>query len=432
MLCPDTPNLDAMLLRCRRPEDAFGWGMLAAEPPADGLAWVSEGFPAATDCRGLRQPCSFGGTCFSKAGDEDYFELDARAPPQEEKDWRGASGMPIFVGRRILGVARQVPRRFGAARLHATPAWKLLADEKFRAALGYDERQVPLSKARRALARLLATGGRGLSALALALDCEAELAGVTDPVAQADWLAGRLLGTDIRCAIPALRKAHRSVLAEAGPQEAEPLVAAARLVIPALFDQGVVLHTKGLQTVGLVPLPAGTHTVAELIMAGVDGRAALFRPRASEDDQPAGVLNLPMHPEQGIGADPSAALARHLWPKLDPGRDALRGLRTLIDDYLLGAFSRTEPGTQTRTREQRIQLTADLLEARRQDNDQTFYMVLPLPDDPAERQPIEALVAELKRDYRAIAFLGLDPAFTQQRADHSLCDPLCRMLPLRA
>ncbi|WP_295443940.1 hypothetical protein [uncultured Thiodictyon sp.] len=431
VICPACDALDAMLLRCPRPDGAIGWGILSEEAPTDQMQWSSEGFPDAGDYEGLRHPCSFGGSCFSKAPDEDYFELVAAAPPVEEGDWRGASGMPIFFGRRILGVARQVPRKFGSQRLHATPSRRLLADPKFREALGFDERQARVAKAQRALTKLLVPSPSGLVALADALDPALDLAGLKD-LERADRLAELLLDTDIRRAIAVLRKAHRTLVAEVGAQDAEPLVNAARLVVPALFDQGVVLHTKGQQAVSLVRLPAGTRTVAELIMAGVDGRAARFRPRTHEHDQPAGELSLPLHPERGIGADAGAALAAHLENKLDPGRAAIQGLRTSIDDYLLGTFARAEPGAPTRARADRIRLTADLLENWRCDTGQTLYMVFFLADDPSERQPIEALVAELKRDYQAIAFLGLDPTPDQERADRNLVDPLCRMLPLRA
>ena len=425
------PTLDAVLLRCPRPATAAGWGICSAERPADGLDWASEGFPNAADWEGLRHPCAFGGTCFSKADAEDWFELEARAPPADEDDWRGASGMPIFVGRRILGIAQRVPRRFGGERLHATPCWKLLADPAFRAALGQDRRAARLAAVHRELAGHLAPHPACRAALAAELDPAPVLAGLNQEAAAACLTTCLLEQTDIRRAIPALRQAHRTLAAAAGPETAEPLVAAARLVVPVLFDQGVVLQTRGLLGLALVPLPAATRTVAELIMAGVDGRPALYRPRTDEHDQPAGVLSLPLHPEQGIGTDPGAALAAHVSRKLDPGRDAVQGLRAVVDDYLLGAYSRTDPGAPARSRAQRILLTADLLEDLRRDTGHTLYMVFYLPEDPDERTPVEALAADLKRDYPAIAFLALDPTPAQERADRRLVDPLCRMLPLR-
>ncbi|WP_295393004.1 hypothetical protein [uncultured Thiodictyon sp.] len=427
VICPECETLDAMLLRCLPPDGAPGWGILSEEAPTDQMQWSSEGFPDAGDYQDERHPCSFGGSCFSKAPDADYFELVAAAPPAGEDDWRGASGMPIFVGRRILGVARQVPMRFGSQRLHATPARRLLADRRFREALGFDERQARVAKARGELSGVLAPSPAALDALAKALGCEGSLAGLADPGQRAERVAACLLDTDIRSAIESLRQAHRG----AGPAAAEPLVKSACLVVPALFLQGVVLDTKGLLKLALVPLPAGTRTVAELIMAGVDGRPALFRPREREDDQPAGTLSLPLPPEQGIGVGLSASLAAHLDPFLDPGREAVAGRRSWFDDYLLGTFDRSEPGAPVRQTRERIERTADLLEARRRDTGQTYYMVFFLPDDLTARARVEALVADLKRDYPPVTFLGLDSAFNQERADRRLVDPFCRMLPLR-
>jgi hypothetical protein len=429
MLWPGTPELDAVLLRCPRPQGAVGWGIVSEEPPTDDMNWVSEGFPRASVYDALRNPSSFGGACFSKAPSEHYFELSALAPPEDEEDWRGASGMPIFVGRRLLGVAQRVPRKFGAERLHATPCRKLLADEQFRDVLGFDNRQIQVAEVQRKLAKRLTPVS--VAALAQALEAEEKLTGL-DPADQAEELAKCVLESDIRLAIGALRRAHRELAEQNGQEVAVPLAQAACLVIPSLFDQGVIRHAKAAQDLALVPLPAGTRTVAEIIMAGVDGRETLFRARENEDDQPAGELNLPLHPEGGIRVDPSASQAFHIRRKLDPGAEAIRRVRTAIDDYLLGTFARPEPGAPARERDERILLTGDLLEDRRRDTGQTFYIILYLPEDPKERQPIEALVRGLKRDYKAIAFLGLDPAFRQERADRKLVDPLCRMLPLKA
>ncbi len=429
MIWPGTAELDAVLLRCPRPPGAVGWGIVSEEPPTDDMNWVSEGFPRASAYDALRSPSSFAGACFSKAAGEHYFELSALAPPEAEEDWRGASGMPIFVGRRILGVAQRVPMKFGAERLHATPCRKLIADPQFRDALGFDDRQAQIAEVRRKLTKHLAAAS--VTSLAQALEAEEQLTGL-EPADQAQALARCLLESDIRLAIDALRRAHRQLVEESGQEVAASLVEAARLVVPSLFDQGVIRHAKGAQDLALVPLPAGTRTVAEIIMAGVDGREARFRARESEDDQPAGELNLPLHPEGGIHVDASASQAFHIKRKLDPGAEAIRRVRTAIDDYLLGTFARPEPGAPARERDERILLTADLLEDRRRDTGQTFYIIFYLPEDPKERQPIEALVHELKRDYKAIAFLGLDPAFGQERADRRLVDPLCRMLPLKA
>lgn len=425
---PGADDLDALLLHCPRPDSAVGWRELSNERPSGDMSWESEGFPLATKYDAIRNPCSFGGSCFSKAPEENFFELSAEAAPESEDDWRGASGMPIFVGRRIIGIARRVPKRFGAEKLHATPCWKLLADDGFRAALGIDERKTVLDRVRRWLCTTLDQDCT--EALAEPLGANAEIAGL-ELRKKAEKLSDRLLETDVRDAIKALRKAHRSLEDDADADVAAPLVDIANRVIPALFDQGVVRQVQGQQQMTLIPLPAGTHTVAELIMASSDGRPACFRPREHEDHQPPGEFSLPLHPEQGIHADASAALAGHLQRKLDPGKDAVQKFRTAVDDYLLGSFFRSDPGGPSRTLKERIQLTADLLKQRRVDSGATYYLIFQPPKDPKEREPFEELVRGLKRDYKAIAFLELDPSFQQERADRALVDPLCRMLAIK-
>ena len=202
MVWRGTADLDAVLLRCPRPQGALGWGIVSEEPPTDDMPWVSEGFPRATVYDALRDPCAFAGKCFSKAPGEYYFELDARAPPEAEEDWRGASGMPIFVGRRILGVAQRVPKKFGSERLHATPCRKLLADQRFRDALGFDDWQGRLDQVQSELAGVLTPAAA--AALAAALGITADLAGHKPPEHTAR-VAQQLLETDIRRAITDLR-----------------------------------------------------------------------------------------------------------------------------------------------------------------------------------------------------------------------------------
>jgi len=425
-------QLDAALLRCPRPKTAVGFGAMSETPANERDAWQSEGFPNATATATTSKPCSFGGECFSKASPEDYFELDARAPPRVEDDWRGASGMPIFVGRRIVGVAKQVPRKFKGERLHATPAWKLLADARFSDLLGIDAR----AAMRRALAEELIArlakpaAEQAAKKLADGLGLARDLIGCE--ASEPDFarrIIDRLLETDCRSAIRTLRDAHRALINKHGRNAAQPIVAIALRLVPALFDRGVVRHAAGLRSLSLVPLPAATFTVAELIMAGVDGRAARFRQRAHVDDLPRGELDLPQHAEGGFSTDPALELAKHLNRKFTPDTES-KDLRKAIDDYLVTEFARADPRAPERTPEQKIKAAAATLRRRYDDDRQTFYMVFYLPNEPKQRAPVEALVDELRKDYPALAFLGLDPDFDQDQADRDLADPLCRMLPL--
>ena len=54
-------QLDAMLLRCPRPNTAVGFGAMSETPANERDPWQSEGFPNATATATTSKPCSFGG-----------------------------------------------------------------------------------------------------------------------------------------------------------------------------------------------------------------------------------------------------------------------------------------------------------------------------------------------------------------------------------
>lgn len=433
-------ELDAALIRCRRPPDAVGWGIVSHERPRDGTQWISEGFPRATKYGNRRNPSSFIGKVYSKAPNEPYFELTVDTAPEDEEGWKGVSGMPVFVDHKILGVVRSVPPNFNAKKLHTTPLWKLLEDDRFREWIGDDKQAAHFKKTRSKLIELCQRSPDARDAIQRELPDVADKMIGLDEGRKVEGLVEHLLKTDIRTAIQALRDAHRSLCEDDGGGEqnrcaTDTLAALSQLLVPALYDYGVVRWVgsqRGDGRAALILLPACTKTVAEIIMAGADGRAARFRHREDEDDQPEGVLNLPQIPEGGIDADNvevRTALLRHLSRKLDPGE--CETFRRAVDDYLLATFPRRARGGLERTLEERIKLTADLLESKRRDSGQTFYMLFDLPKDDAGQNAMRAMVASLKRDYPALAFLCLDDSGEREREEMKLVDPFCRMLPLK-
>ena len=58
-------------------------------------------------------------------------------------------------------------------------------------------------------------------------------------------------------------------------------------------------------------------------------------------------------------------------------------------------------------------------------------MLFDLPKDDAGQNAMRAMVASLKRDYPALAFLCLDDSSDREREEVKLVDPFCRMLPLK-
>lgn len=126
-------ELDAVLLRCSRPEKAQGkgWGAIADKKPPSNESWQSQGFPCATRCKNVRHPDDVSGTTESMADQADHFVLNVNSPPKDTDMWRGSSGMPVFVHGEIFGVVDRVPENFDGNKLYAIPCWKMFKDKNF-------------------------------------------------------------------------------------------------------------------------------------------------------------------------------------------------------------------------------------------------------------------------------------------------------------
>ena len=158
---------DLALLECELPDGVTGWGFISEQKPDDRMFWSSAGFPQVSKKEGMRDAFPMKGTVFSMADIAERFDLEATAGPKVERDWKGASGSPVFVNWRIIGVIVSVPGRLEAARLQAVPIWRLLReDEGFRRTIGYEQGQDRQRKFRRQLARLMAPAAEALEVMA--------------------------------------------------------------------------------------------------------------------------------------------------------------------------------------------------------------------------------------------------------------------------
>jgi hypothetical protein len=185
-------ELDAALLRCPRPPGASRYrGLVAEEAPRQGARWNSAGFPRAAKRDDVREHASFAGRMHSMTSKRTYFETDVDVSPSEEEDWKGASGMPIFAENtvKILGVAKEVPRKFKSERLHATAACKLLKDDGFRKAIGYADQLDRRRNFERKLRTILKKSDRAIGAMSTDLLRDADL----DPADKATGAARCLL-----------------------------------------------------------------------------------------------------------------------------------------------------------------------------------------------------------------------------------------------
>ncbi len=419
-------KLDAALIRClRRPSEAVGWGMVSNAKPDNDMRWHSAGFPRAAKYDNVRKPSSFGGWVRSTADQDDCFELTEDAQPDSDENWKGASGMPVFVGGRILGVVQSVPPNFKAKKLYATPTWKLFQDDSFRKALGLDDQNERLERARKLLSRLLQKSDEVTRELATKLElsssempeCRAEV--VEELLNQTpEWLFEQALS---------LQEARRDKKDRVGAGVAADLMLT---ILPAIHDAGVVSDVrrrKGDVTEPVIALPTELGTLAEIIMAGADHREALLRPVQAEGYFPDGEPSLAPPPESGRDEDADGKqFSRDLFTHLVTvfGNDCGRFDRD-FRDYLKERFIQRN---QRSTAEERLrEAIVGELKYRAKKKHLTHYFIAEISADASVRQGQEKVLAELKRDFPPIAFLRLagGEGLAKERERYR---PLCDLL----
>jgi len=426
------PTLDAALLRCPRPPGVRGFGIVSESQLLDGAAWSSAGFPdAGKDDKG-RRPVGFSGRTHSMSEHAAYFEIDVTVAPDEAADWRGASGMPICAARgcRILGIAREVPPKMGAQRLHAVPTWKLLQEPTFRAALGFDDREKRRASYGRKLAAELEKSQKAITAIR-------ETGGVAEATT-AESLAARLLDmTDPEQVAGLLRDAYDALEAECELAETAELRSAltaievaVQYVVPCQCDLGVVetIRTNALAGATLAEIDCALAMVAEIYMAGAESRRTQFRPRDHENDFPEGQRQLPEPPHAGMkGQDRRRDdILEALTRKYQVG--TWNRTRNQIDDILIERFAATSGSTE-KTREQSIEAAATQL--RNVSRRGRYYLICRLPANESARAEMVSGLNKLARDYDALVILVLLGDGGVENQERRRFGHLQQMLPKR-
>ncbi len=403
----DAP-LDAALLECEFPDGLDGYGWLSDQPPRETTPptrWASAGIARAGD----KSPTASGsfdfhGNVYSAASNKLRFDIGVEDPASEAAYWQGSSGMPIFVERRIIGMAMSYDEVTAARRFKASPVRLMLRDQRFRDAIGYDAREQRRRDAWEALVDLLV----GSAPLSQVLGDLLQVA-PSDREAQARALADKLLKIEIDEAIRTVYQA-RTVMGKRCPDRDRVAVCEVMgVVLPILYDEGVIDSARTrCFTPGAwwLELPVGIETVAEVIMAGVHARPARFKPRRDHDAFPEGVDALSEPPESGFDPDGSAYernIHAHLCNKL------LAGDESHFDAFMVNTFVKEAPTYRADGVQQQdlIAMAADELEARATYRKRRFYFILKLPekDDPRQRRLIA--VENLKDRYPQLDFIIL-------------------------
>lgn len=412
MIWEDDP-LDAALLQCDFPDGLTGYGWLSDQPPRETnppTRWASAGIARAGDKSATASGSfDFHGNVYSAASSKLRFDIGVEDEASKGAYWEGSSGMPIFVERRIIGVAMSYCEATEARRFKASPVRLMLRDPKFRAAIGYDERERRREEARIALLDWLIPSEQ----LRVALGKVLGIGLIGDPKNQANALADKLLESEIDEVIQTVYKAWDRLGGQrcrAGDRTV--ICEIMGLILPVRYDEGVIDCARvrcSESNAVLLELPSGIVTVAEVIMAGIHGRPARFKPLRDRNIFPEGAYALPESPESGFDSD-GVVHGRnshaHLCSKL------LTGDESDFDAFMVSSF--VKEATVYRVdgvkEDALMGMAADELEYRATYRKCRYYFILKLPDRGAGHLPELVTVKNLKSRYPFLDFVILGQA----------------------
>lgn len=330
-LCWESQRWDLALLACELPPEVQPWrgGVLSARRPEPDSAWYGAGFPLIASKRdGKRNSFGMGGTAKPMLETDERLQVGENAGPEDADAWRGASGAPVFMGGRLVGVVVSVPKDLKARRLDVAPLWRVLAEEpEFCNEIRYQQRNDRRNALGLEVRDALAGAPAALAAIAKAIPGAADACADLPASERPAKVAAALLDLEIGAAVAIAEGAHRQ-LARGNALAARAIAGIARALVPAVYDYGVCEAVRCAcadAKAGLLAVPAYHPTVAEVIMAGADGRPVDVVPRRLPNDFPKGRLALPEPPECGPDDDGALAIAAveaHLVQKLGFGPDS--------------------------------------------------------------------------------------------------------------
>jgi hypothetical protein len=435
---------DAALVHCPYPVGLSAVGFLSRGRPPPLVKWTSMGFPRAGKEEGVRLPIPFSGVLLEWGGQADVHLTTDGGDPLDADGWRGASGMPIFLGdtSTIVAVGAAVPPNFQFGRLLAAPTFLAYEDPAFLA-LGLDVDQ-PTRRAfyRLGMVKELGAGTRVLAELGQALR-RAGLA-TADDKRDADAVVAVLLSLDIAKAVDVLGQAFDSVrnarrLADdPALRDTEAQIHhIARLLAAALYQDGVAVaisaHRGGAGDEPLT-LPTSLPTTAEFMVASAYNRLPEFESPKGPNEFPYGARCLrkpPPPPEAGIrrpaqseGADgdPEDDVRFVLARKLMPGGIGVPpwdDLREQIYARLIQEFVGKTSGTASRK--------AKLMRANNVLKRDGVYMLCAIPPTEPDRSAILAGLRGIREDLPDLIILGLVADENLETLEMDTFEPFRRM-----
>ncbi len=420
----ESAKFDAALLKVRRPECAVGTSVcsLSCQHPVDGMRWYSEGFPEVYAYNNDRSPQSCGGTVYSKATGEDFFEITAD-PVEEVSDWSGASGMPVMVDDRVLGVVLRVPKKMRGERLHAAPMWKLLQESGFREAI----EPLGTEKIRAAASGRLKARLSKDSRLLAALKSHSSQT-VMDAAKNKDIneIVRAFLDLDVKSALKGLYSAWKA------EEELQASIQALAVdVTAALSSQAslTALHTDHeYDGRGIVVSDLGTLTSAELAIAAWLNVAPELLPKRTPGDYPPGRFWIPLAPEcgEGTGEQDIDAVCKDIeYRDLGDFAHALDERLTQTED--LGGYYAPTIGRPLPCLKERKNVVRDRFEDEAELGERCPYLAFVMPENTDQREHLKKVIEGVRAFYKPVLALALDAE--RELVDRSALAALRLMLP---
>lgn len=359
-------DLDAALLSCPHPPELARHSpyVLATALPKQPHKWGGRGFPVSHG----QDECLYGdfvGEVMSCGSSDPTFSVSSELTTATcQEDWSGASGMPVIVGRTVLGIIKSVPDRLDNRELHAVPAARIRADPKLKAVL--DTRTQRIGRAQELIVDALRQSDTAAKRLAhfLLPDCQ-------EFPACPNTLARAALNTHLDELVDHALKAQTQLRSEGLASAADVVTQFVQAVLPKAADD----HQADLVAASppdlcstVVRLDVHSPTMTEILMAAADHRPTSFRVVRVPTHYPLAEAMIGRLLEGGeTGRDPEGVQRE---------RDLIAGLLTLFES----GIGDIEPLDQAFFLHLRKELTESASD--------------PGPDDEIERKEFEDELAE--------------------------------------
>jgi hypothetical protein len=303
-------KLDAAIVVCPFPAAVRDLGHVADIRPQPHDQWASFGFPEVGAKDDLLTEVPMIGKVNGYSGQQVDLGVEFRTPLPG--GWRGASGGPVFVNGRIVGVISECPENWDQQRLFATPVWRLLEDEGFRGECGIRTEgwRHRIVLRRRVMAKL---DNAPAAAAYLGQSFGCEVGAVFDKMM--NHRVGELL--------PKLHDAYKSSRDGGEIAAAEVISDLTKDVVPEAIDPAIIEQIRSHRDsigVAILQVQIATETACEAALAGADGRSIALREPESGLDELSGTLCIPMPPQWGFRSQQQFELdfENHLISEIDP------------------------------------------------------------------------------------------------------------------